>query len=180
MPITITSGTDLVQAYLAAWNETDPAARKAAIDAAFTADARYVDPLADVSGADGLDALIAGVQQQFPRMEFRQLGDVDAHHDVCRFQWGLGPAGAEPIVDRLRRRCGRGRRQDHHRARFPGPRARVIHPDGPALPTGCRPAPEAGPFRAGPWRTSDASPSVCPPVGTAVSAGPSGSHRRAG
>lgn len=28
-----TPGTDLVQAYLAAWNETDPAARKAAIDA---------------------------------------------------------------------------------------------------------------------------------------------------
>jgi hypothetical protein len=98
MPTTITSGTDLVQAYLAAWNETDPAARKAAIDAAFTADARYVDPLADVSGSDELDALIAGVQQQFPRMEFRQLGDVDVHHDVCRFQWGLGPAGAEPLV----------------------------------------------------------------------------------
>jgi hypothetical protein len=98
MAVTTTPGTDLVQAYLAAWNETDPAARKATIDAAFTPDARYVDPLADVSGADGLDALIAGVQQQFPRMEFRQLGDVDAHHDVCRFQWGLGPAGAEPLV----------------------------------------------------------------------------------
>jgi hypothetical protein len=97
MPTT-TPRTDLVQAYLTAWNETDPAARRAAIEAAFTPDARYVDPLADVSGTEGLDALIAGAQQQFPGMEFRQLGDVDAHHDVCRFQWGLGPAGAEPLV----------------------------------------------------------------------------------
>ena len=51
-----------------------------------------------MTGADGLDALIAGAQQQFPGMEFRLVGDVDAHHDVCRFRWGLGPAGAEPLV----------------------------------------------------------------------------------
>jgi hypothetical protein len=97
MPTT-TPSTALVQAYLAAWNETDPIARRAAIEAVFTPDVRYVDPLADVSGTDGLDALIAGAQQQFPGMEFRPVGDVDTHHDVCRFQWGLGPAGAEPPV----------------------------------------------------------------------------------
>jgi hypothetical protein len=88
----------LVQNYLAAWNETDPAARRAAVEAVFTPDVRYVDPLADVAGTDGLDALIAGAQQQFPGMEFRAVGDVDRHHDVCRFRWGLGPAGAEPLV----------------------------------------------------------------------------------
>jgi hypothetical protein len=88
----------LVRNYLAAWNETDPAARRAAVEAAFTPDVRYVDPLADVTGTDGLDALIAGAQQQFPGMEFRAVGDVDRHHDVCRFRWGLGPAGAEPLV----------------------------------------------------------------------------------
>jgi limonene-1,2-epoxide hydrolase len=88
----------LVRTYLAAWNETDPAARRAAVEAAFTPDVRYVDPLADVTGTDGLDALIAGAQQQFPGMEFRAVGDADRHHDVCRFRWGLGPAGAEPLV----------------------------------------------------------------------------------
>jgi hypothetical protein len=97
MPTT-TPSTALVQPYLAAWNETDPIARRSAIEAIFTPDVRYVDPLADVRGMDALDALIAGAQQQFPGMEFRPVGDVDAHHDVCRFQWGLGPAGAEPLV----------------------------------------------------------------------------------
>jgi len=88
----------LIQEYLAAFNATDPTARRAAVEAVFAPDARYVDPLGDVTGTDGLDAMIAGIQQQFPGMEFRPVGDVDAHHDVCRFQWGLGPAGAEPLV----------------------------------------------------------------------------------
>jgi hypothetical protein len=95
---TTTPAATLVQRYLAAWNANDPAERCAAIEAAFTPDARYVDPLADVTGAEALDALIAGVQQQFPGMRFGPVGDVDAHHDVCRFRWGLGPEGAEPLV----------------------------------------------------------------------------------
>jgi hypothetical protein len=98
MTTTTTPTAALVDAYFAAWNATEPAARRAAIEAAFAPDARYVDPLADVTGTDGLDALIAGAQQQFPGMEFRLVGDVDAHHDVCRFRWGFGPAGAEPLV----------------------------------------------------------------------------------
>jgi hypothetical protein len=94
---TTTSATTAVQAYLAAWNAADHA-RRAAVAAACTPDVRYVDPLADVAGHDGLAQLIAGVQQQFPGMEFRAVGEIDAHHDVCRFRWGLGPAGAEPLV----------------------------------------------------------------------------------
>jgi SnoaL-like protein len=95
---TTTPAATLVQRYLEAWNVSDPAERRTAIEAVFAPDARYVDPLADVTGADALDALIAGVQQQFPGMRFGPVGDVDAHHDVCRFQWGLGPEGAEPLV----------------------------------------------------------------------------------
>jgi SnoaL-like protein len=95
---TTTPTTTVVQRYLAAWNASDPAERRAAIEAVFAPDARYVDPLADVTGAEALDALIAAVQQQFPGMRFGPVGDVDAHHDVCRFRWGLGPEGAEPLV----------------------------------------------------------------------------------
>lgn len=56
----------IAEAYIAAWNETDAAARKARIAEAFTADATYVDPLAAVAGHDGVEALIAGVQARFP------------------------------------------------------------------------------------------------------------------
>jgi SnoaL-like domain len=95
---TTTPTAAVVQRYLAAWNASDPAERRAAIEAVFAPDARYVDPLADVTGTEALDALIAGVQQQFPGMRFGPVGDVDAHHDVCRFRWGLGPEGAEALV----------------------------------------------------------------------------------
>jgi len=95
---TTTPTATLVQRYLDAWNATDPAERRAAVEAVFAPDARYVDPLADVTGTDALDALIAGAQEQFPGMRFTPVGEVDAHHDVCRFQWGLGPEGAEPLV----------------------------------------------------------------------------------
>lgn len=96
--MTTTPTTGLVQSYLDTWNATDPTARRALIERVFTPDARYVDPLADVTGSDALDALIAGVQEQFPGMRFTPVGEVDAHHDVCRFRWGLGPEGAEPLV----------------------------------------------------------------------------------
>jgi SnoaL-like domain len=94
----MTDTTTLVRRYLAAWNATDPAARREAIAAVFTPDARYVDPMADVRGHDGVDALIAGAQAQFAGLEFSPGDVLDAHHDVVRFTWHLGPAGAEPVV----------------------------------------------------------------------------------
>ena len=87
----------LVEQYIAVWNETDPAARRRRIDEVFAADARYTDPLADVTGRDALDAVVGAVQGQFGGLVFT-LGPVDAHHDIARFTWELGPAGGESLV----------------------------------------------------------------------------------
>jgi hypothetical protein len=95
----MTASPDLAARYLAAWNQTDPAARRAAVADLFTEDARYTDPLADVTGRDAIEATIAAVQVQFPGFVFRLAGPVDAHHDQVRFTWHLGPEGQEaPIV----------------------------------------------------------------------------------
>src|SRR5438477_10987497 len=90
--------SDLLERYLACWNETDPAARRALIDEHWSAEPRYVDPNVDITGRDALDAAIAGAQAQFPGLVFTPAGAVDAHHNVARFGWGLGPAGEEPVV----------------------------------------------------------------------------------
>jgi SnoaL-like protein len=90
--------TETVTAYLAAWNTTDADARMAALDRLVTTDVRYVDPMADVTGPAGLDALIAAVQGQFAGLTFSLYGQVDGHHDAARFQWALGPDGSEPVV----------------------------------------------------------------------------------
>ncbi|MFC7645190.1 hypothetical protein ACFQX6_34520 [Streptosporangium lutulentum] len=45
-----------------------------------------------------IDATIGAVQQQFPGLVFTLGGDVDAHHNLARFTWNLGPEGGEAIV----------------------------------------------------------------------------------
>jgi hypothetical protein len=89
----------VVDRYLAMWNQTDPAARRALIHETCTNDVTYVDPLAAVAGHDGLDGLIAAAQGQFPGLVFTPGGLLDGHHDVARFTWYLGPPGAEPLVE---------------------------------------------------------------------------------
>jgi hypothetical protein len=51
-----------------------------------------------VTGHDQLDAVIAEAHAQFPGFVFAPIGAVDGHHDQARFTWGLGPAGAEPVI----------------------------------------------------------------------------------
>ncbi|GAA2668655.1 MULTISPECIES: nuclear transport factor 2 family protein [Actinoplanes] len=88
----------MIEQYLAIWNETDPAARRAAISTLFADEVRYVDPLAAVHGPDELNGLIGAVQQQFPGFLFSSGGAVDAHHEQARFTWHLGRPGEEPLV----------------------------------------------------------------------------------
>ncbi|SOE03858.1 nuclear transport factor 2 family protein [Blastococcus haudaquaticus] len=94
----MTATPDLAGRYLAAWNETDPAARAAAIEDLFTDDVTYTDPLVSVQGRQALDATIAAVQQQFPGFVFQAAGPADAHHDQVRFTWDLGQPGRDAPV----------------------------------------------------------------------------------
>ena len=89
---------DLVDRYLACWNETDPEARRVLIAHHWSPHPSYTDPVAAVTGRDAVHATIGAVQQQFPGFTFSPLGPVDAHHLQARFTWGLGPADAEPLI----------------------------------------------------------------------------------
>ncbi|MFC1416000.1 nuclear transport factor 2 family protein [Streptacidiphilus cavernicola] len=89
---------DLAVRYLAGWNETDPAARRALVADLWAEDGRYTDPLVAAEGRDAIDATLGAVQQQFPGLVFSLLGPVDAHHGIARFGWELGPAGGEALV----------------------------------------------------------------------------------
>ncbi|MEQ4304814.1 nuclear transport factor 2 family protein [Plantactinospora sp. B6F1] len=87
----------IVQQYLATWNATgDERARL--LSEHWSPRATYTDPMAEVAGREGIDAVVDGVQAQFPGLVFTQVGEADAHHRQVRFRWGLGPEGAEPLV----------------------------------------------------------------------------------
>ena len=89
---------EIIERYIAAWNEADPERRRELIDSLWTPDGSYTDPLADVRGRDGIDAVIAAVQQQFPGLAFSLGGPVDGHHGQARFSWHLGRDGDDPLV----------------------------------------------------------------------------------
>ncbi len=95
----MTATRQLVERYLQGWNETDPLRRRALIEDIYAEYAAYVDPMVEARGKEAIDATIAAVQGVFPGHVFTLAGEVDAHHDIARFQWHLAKPGEdEPLV----------------------------------------------------------------------------------
>ena len=94
----VNNPTELIDRYIAVWNETDGARRRALIARTWTEDARYLDPLLEGSGHAGIDAMVQALQERYPGNRFARTSDVDAHHDRVRFAWTLGPAGGPPLA----------------------------------------------------------------------------------
>lgn len=85
--------------YVATWNETDPARRRAGIAAAWAPSGTYRDPVMASDGPAGIDAMLAGVQAKFPGFVLKRTSKVDAHNGALRFGWSLGPAAGPSVVE---------------------------------------------------------------------------------
>jgi hypothetical protein len=94
----MTDHKTIASRYIDLWNERAPARRREILAANWTSDARYVDPLMSGDGHDGVDALIAGVQQRFPDFRFTLIGEPNGFGDHVRFSWGLGPVGGDSPI----------------------------------------------------------------------------------
>src|SRR5262249_47125650 len=96
--ITVPQIDQVVQQYIAMWNEDEPARRRELVEATVTADATYVDPHFESGGVDGIDAMIAGVRGAYPGHRFVLAGGPDAHHDRVRFSWHLCPPDGDAVL----------------------------------------------------------------------------------
>jgi hypothetical protein len=85
--------TQLIDQYIAIWNQANSQRRWELIVRTWTEDATYIDPLMRAEGHTDIDAMIDGIQKQFPGFRFRRTGEVDGHNDRVRFAWELGPDG---------------------------------------------------------------------------------------
>jgi hypothetical protein len=94
----MTDATQLADRYIAMWNAADPEDRRDLIAGTWTEDGSYLDPLMKGDGHDGIDAMVAAVQAQFPDFRFSRTSAVDLHNDRLRFNWALGAEGREPLV----------------------------------------------------------------------------------
>jgi hypothetical protein len=93
----MSSINETIANYIAAWNETDPGRRRAAIERTWTADGTYLDSHRDSKGHVAIDAMIAAVQERFPGYRFRLASGIDAHHDRVRFSWNAGGTENAPL-----------------------------------------------------------------------------------
>ena len=106
----------IATSYIDLWNERAADRRRDMLKQNWTDDASYIDPLMSGDGRDGVDALIAGVQQRFPEFKFRAFpGDANGFGDRLRFSTGPRP-GRRRQPDQGHRFCGAQRRKDpqHH------------------------------------------------------------------
>ena len=87
---------EIIERYIAAWNETDPARRRGLVDSLWAADGSYTDPLADAHGREEIDGLIGAVQGQFP-------GPGVPARRPCRREPQPGPVHLAPGPVRRRR-----------------------------------------------------------------------------
>ena len=86
--------------YIDLWNERTPSRRREILATNWTSDSRYVDPLMSGDGHDGVDALIAGVQQKFPDFKFALIGTPNGFGDHVR-----SPGGSVPMAPTARSRA---------------------------------------------------------------------------
>lgn len=94
----MTDPNTLAARYIEAWNERDPSRRRALVEALWSPDGSYVDPLGNALGHAEIDGLIGAIQSRFPGMAFRPAGKPDGYANQIRFSWTLGPDGADPLA----------------------------------------------------------------------------------
>lgn len=88
-----------IDSYFECWNSPDADSRMAAIERTWTADATSTDPLADVSGHEGIAAMMASVGESYPGHRFAQVGVIDVHHDLVRWGWQMVDADGQQVID---------------------------------------------------------------------------------
>ena len=79
----------LIQQYMSIWNETDKEVRLKQIEKTWNETANYVDPFVESKGHEAINAMISGVQTQFPEHTFTLTGAVDGYQNNVRFSWDL-------------------------------------------------------------------------------------------
>jgi hypothetical protein len=84
--------------YLALWNDPDAASRSVRLSDAWIPQARYADPMMTAEGHDEIEAMIAGVREQFPGHDFILRGTPDGHGAFVRFSWSLLHAGKAAVA----------------------------------------------------------------------------------
>jgi len=92
---------DLVERYVAVWNETDADARRAAIAGLWRPDGAHFVKEREARGYTGLEQRVVGSFEKNVRGKgnrFRVRADAQRVRDVVTFTWEMVPAGADTVL----------------------------------------------------------------------------------
>jgi hypothetical protein len=95
----MTDFQQIADGYIQLWNERQPALREQLLQANWTQEASYTDPLARVTGHAAINSLIGNVQAKFPEFRFRLTAPANGYGEHLRFSWGLGPEGVATVIE---------------------------------------------------------------------------------
>ena len=93
--------TAVVDRYLAALNEADPADRRRQIERAWAPDGGMTDPPLTGQGHAGLAELGDALHAHYAGHSFARTSEVDVHHDRFRFAWALNGPDGTPVLTGL-------------------------------------------------------------------------------
>jgi hypothetical protein len=93
---------ELVDRYVALWNEPDVERRRQSIAELWAEDGAHFTPSLEVHGHAALEARVAGAHEKWVKtggFVFKSAQNADGHHDTVRFNWEMVPAaGGEPAA----------------------------------------------------------------------------------
>jgi hypothetical protein len=88
-----------IAGYFDCWNATDETARATAIERTWATNATSTDPMASVQGHAGIAEMMVGVGVMYPGHTFRQIGTLDAHHNLVRWGWEMIDPEGSRVID---------------------------------------------------------------------------------
>ena len=90
--------TEVVDNYIAAWNERDLSRRSELLAKTWIENGSYIDPHRGGTGYEQLSAMIQTVHEAFPpAYRFRLVSRIDQYGDRVRFQWEAGGTKDAPL-----------------------------------------------------------------------------------
>jgi anaerobic selenocysteine-containing dehydrogenase len=93
----MSNANERVITYIAVWNERDAKRRRELVEKTWTENGTYIDAHRRGEGHDGIDAMIAKAQSQFPGYQLRLKSGIEAHNGHVRFSWYAGGTEQAPF-----------------------------------------------------------------------------------
>ncbi len=91
---------ETVNAYCAAWNEKNEAARSSLLEQSWGDKGVYEDPIGVApAGREGLHGHIGNFHQGYPGAKIVKTSKVDEHHGKIHFTWQLVMADGSVAID---------------------------------------------------------------------------------